>query len=398
MRTVRMLSGCLCVALAWNHARLAEAQTPTMPVPPAPTVLPAAHTADGPAPVAAPAGLPTTPQAPGRPPAPDRAAPPAVAPVFAEAAPAGTEAPGGAYAPQMLGDSLAYFSQVNFVNPTSLLLSPGQAVNVLVPVGSLAGSAFKIAENESPRPVDRVWANIDYYTAVYHSLRPGTAPHVRINREVIGGEKTFLGGDASIGIRVPVFEYNDSIGGTNGANLGDVTIVTKFALLRDNDSGSILSAGVCFTLPTGPGTGIIAPGGLNTFFPTENINPTIIQPWVGGIYKPSEQLYIHGFSSLAFPTDDSVPTVWFNDIGAGYYAYRGNCCAVIPTAELHLTTGLGHQGSQGFPVGVVDTLVAILGCHAAWNDGTTVTIGWGFPLTGPQPFANELLLQINRHF
>src|SRR5262249_4453869 len=148
---------------------------------------------------------------------------------------------------------------------------------------------------------------------------------------------------------------------------------------------------------TGPGVSITPfnPTGFAGPGPTDNINPTIIQPWIGGIYQTSNRFYVHGFSSLAFPTDGDVPTVWFNDIGAGYYAYRGGNCSVIPTVELHLTTGLGHQGSQGFPVGVVDTLVTILGLHVACSEGTLVTVGWGFPLTGPQPFANELICQIN---
>ena len=429
MRTVRFLSVCICVALAWSAAQRVSAQGPMVvlpdpvqpgvqpasppgqPVSPNPimakllalTHLPVSYTAD--APVATPTGpaMPTTPQAPGRPAPADMAAPPAAAPAFAEAAPAGTEAAGGAFAPQMLGDSVSYFSKVNFggiISPPS----PGfpQAPNVFIPAPALAGSAFKIADNESPLPQDRAFLDVNYFTAVFHSVRPKTFPQLRFTRTLLGFEKTFLGGDASFGIRVPTFELNDNAGGSSGAVLGDVTLISKFALLRDSASGWTVTGGLAVTVPTGPALSAVQfftpAGGFATPTSVTVVNPTIVQPYVGFYYNPSDRFYVHGFSSMAIASTDEVPTVWFNDLAAGWYAYRTSCCEIIPTVEMHLTDGLSHRGSQSYPVGVIDTLDTILGVHCVWHDGTVLTFGYGFPWTGPQPFASELICQLNHRF
>jgi hypothetical protein len=399
MRTIRILTGCVCAALAWNQARMAMAQSTLPSAQPNSPVSVVAQAPAGPQAPAAPKA-PTTPQAPAAP-AP-LSAPPA-APVLGEAAPAGTEACSGAYAPQMLGDSLAYLTRGQFGTVIVGPLIPGSTSLLIdVPVASLAGSAFKIADNDSPIPMDRCFLDLNYFTAVNHSIRPGGSPQLRVARELFGYEKTFLDGDASIEVRAPFFQLHDSAGGSF-SDFGDITLIAKFALLRDTSSGSVLTAGLALTLPTGPNTTVTSftpPTPVNPFgtASTTYIDPTIIQPFLGYLVYPMQDLYIHGFSSLAFATGDQVPTVWFNDIGAGYFVYRGDKISVIPTAELHLTTPFGHIGSQGSPIGVIDTLVATLGVHALWHDGTILTFGWGFPLTGPQPFANELLLQLNHRF
>ncbi len=420
MRTVRILSACVCGALAWNLARPAEAQgpslpdpgpvlnmpQPTFPVPPpppppsstGPSVLQrvVSFMADGP--VAVPTKpLPTTPQAPGRPAPADLAAPPAAAPVFAEAAPAGTEATGGAFAPQMLGDSLSYFSRGQFGSASTFSgISGSQIFNG--PVAALAGSAFKMADNDSPLPVDRVFLDVNYFTDIFHGARPTGSPDLRLTRYLLGGEKTFLGGDASVEIRVPIFQFDDNAGGSTTAMLGDITLISKFVLLRDSASGWTVSGGLDLTIPTGPGLAATQfNGGLAPVSVTD-INTTIWQPWAGFYYSPSDQLYVHGFSSLAIPTNDNVPVVWFNDVGVGYHIYRTGSCDIIPTVEAHLTFPFGHEGVDSFPVGVVTTFDTILGVHVAWTGGTILTLGYGFPWTGPQPFSSELICQINHRF
>ena len=116
-----------------------------------------------------------------------------------------------------------------------------QLRTILVPVSTAAG-AFKVADNESPRPQDRVCLTWNYFDGIQgppvgptgpvsmtqtttmqtsvpnRGLPPTTfattangtavypaAPQVvaNINREVFGFEKTFLDGRASIELRVP---------------------------------------------------------------------------------------------------------------------------------------------------------------------------------------------------
>jgi hypothetical protein len=414
MRNVRFLSGCICLVLAWNQVHTADAQVQT---PASPSHLPVMYMNDAPRGPQAPA----TPQAPARPPeakapeAPPAAQPPAVP--LTEPAPAGTEAPGGAYAPQMLGDSLVFFTQGIFgLNQQQINSLFGSGISPLVSISSnsgtlepftvaraLAGSGFKIADNESPRPQDRYFLNVNYFTAVWHGLRPdGFAPQVRLAREIFGMEKTFLDGDASVGMRVPFFQVHDQKGLSDISDIGNLTLFSKFVLLRNPDTGSLISAGAALTLPTGPETLIATVtstiGGTAIATVTDRVNPTYIQPFVGWIYNVDQDIYLQGFHSVAFSTDDSAPDIWFNDIGIGAYLYRGSSCSIVPIAELHLTTPFEQDSALAFPIGVPDTLIATLGTHFISNRGPVFTFGWGFPLTGPQPFANELIFQMNWPF
>src|SRR5262249_26438518 len=147
-------------------------------------------------------------------------------------------------------------------------------------------------------------------------------PDLRVGRETFGFEKTFLNGDASIGMRVPFFQLHNEEG-ASFSDVGDVTFITKFALVNNPDR--VLTAGLALTLPTGP-TFVTLPLVTTNAFDTpvitgEKVNPTIVQPFIAYLFA-GDNWYVHGFSSLAFFTDDSVSTEWYNDIGVGWYAYR----------------------------------------------------------------------------
>src|SRR5262249_14126916 len=66
----------------------------------------------------------------------------------------------------------------------------------------VSGGAVKIADNESPRPVDRIFLTYNFYD----NLNTFGGRDFDVHREVFGFEKTFLGGDASFGLRVPVLQ------------------------------------------------------------------------------------------------------------------------------------------------------------------------------------------------
>src|SRR5262249_49952 len=127
------------------------------------------------------------------------------------------------------------------------------AGNVPVP---FAMSGFKIADNEGPRPECRLFLTFDYFVHVFHGLGdPGQVapfetglapkqflqafglnrfPDLRVGRETFGFEKTFLNGDASIGMRVPFFQLHNEEG-ASFSDVGDVTFITKFALVNNPD-------------------------------------------------------------------------------------------------------------------------------------------------------------------
>src|SRR5262249_32090013 len=141
----------------------------------------------------------------------------------------------------------------------------------------------------------------------------GPAPSLRLARQMFGFEKTFLDGNASIEMRVPFFQVHDSAG-TSLTDLGNITVLTKWAFVNESseDQDTVLTVGMALTAPTGP----------NDVVAGTTINPTILQPYVGYLFG-NRNFFVQGFSEVAVSLSDSVPTVWFNDIGFDYYAYRG---------------------------------------------------------------------------
>jgi hypothetical protein len=97
--------------------------------------------------------------------------------------------------------------------------------------------AFKIQENESPRPADRVNLTFNYY----NSVDLGTKK-IDVQRETLGFEKTFLDGNASLGARLPFFQNLD-----NKDDMGDITLIGKFAFLNDRMTGNVISGGIAIT-------------------------------------------------------------------------------------------------------------------------------------------------------
>jgi hypothetical protein len=65
---------------------------------------------------------------------------------------------------------------------------------------------FRIAEEKAPRPVDRVFFTYNYYAniAIEAGVSSGETPGgINNQRDPIGFEKTFFGGDVSVGMRLP---------------------------------------------------------------------------------------------------------------------------------------------------------------------------------------------------
>ncbi len=155
-----------------------------------PPVLPGTPQGTEPRPLVPPEGQPPTP-APGE--------------AFAQAPEAGTQ-PAASYNPGMFGDvggasrrrgtaaggTTGAVGAVIGTRPGDVRLVSGDRIHVDAVVPWRL--SFKIAENESPRPVDRVFVTYNYYNDVdvFHFGSSRSDLH----REMIGFEKTFLGGDA----------------------------------------------------------------------------------------------------------------------------------------------------------------------------------------------------------
>lgn len=332
--------------------------------------------------------------------------------------------------PQSIGDSNGYLSAKRKITvPAIISLFPYGEFNssttsgttqltLYSPVASRAGSGIKMADDDSPRPLDRVFftynnfynmggtgpttiidsspTNLVYrlgYGGGYTSYAVPGIPGIIVNRELLGFEKTFLGGDASVEMRLPIFQTSRGYGDAAfaGDAIGDMSVILKYAMINDRETNNVLSAGLMLTLPTGPPIQTTA----------GNIDSVLFQPFVGYIYNVSV-FYLQGFSSLVVPTNPNDVTVLFNDIGMGCFLYRSESpdapvSSIVPTIETHVTTPLNNRGCGGV-VQASDIVSFTGGVHFGIGNRAWLTLGVNTPVTGPRPYDVESIVQFNYLF
>jgi hypothetical protein len=310
---------------------------------------------------------------------------------FAQAPAAGGSAE-LSFNPAMFGDLAG--SGIAFVNvpvvirggtpstPTSTLSTS----RVRVPI--ITHGSFKISDNESPRPTDRVFFTYNYYNRVE---APGlTFP---LNRELIGFEKTFLDGNASFGMRLP---FQQTSTGSNLAEftnheIADMTLIGKYAFINDRETGNVLSGGLALTVPSADHTVILADG--------HALRSVLFQPYVGWIINRGD-FFAQAFHSLVVPTDSRDLTEMNNDVGVGYWAYRnpdGFLRGIVPTVEGHLFTPLNHQNKNDLLYGP-DIFTLTAGVNFVMPGNSTLGAAVAVPLTGPRPDNIEAIVSFNFRF
>lgn len=266
-----------------------------------------------------------------------------------------------------------------------------------LPVNVVRG-AFKIAENESPRPTDRVYTTYNFFSDVNPTLSVPGLPITNVHRETFGIEKTLLDGNASIGFRLPLMQ----IGGPFNIarqSVGDLSIITKYAIINDwfdNGDGTVrggdvLSTGFVVTAPTGNAAAYSAL--------CPEIHPTVIQPYIGFL-KVWDRAFIQGFSSFAFPTDDRDTTFFFNSIQLGYRLYESPTDdrwlrSFSPIAECHVNTPLNNRGLYRLPIGSMDVVSFTGGGMFGIGRSAFLNVGCNVPVTGPKPYAIEAMAHLN---
>jgi hypothetical protein len=343
--------------------------------------------------------------------------------------PTATGETAAAFNAHMMGDFPARFAlrtvtvpglaSLTVVGPPTTLPGPPPVTTVagLVPVPAAVRvaipteGAFKVAENESPRPEDRVFLTYNFYdrltgppsapalatfsgklgrsTFFGSVFVPPTTLHTDVHREVLGFEKTFLGGSASVELRAPLIEQRGD-GSLDDADVGDLTLILKYAFVNDHVSGDVLSAGLAVTAPTGRDVPTVA----------GNIHPVLLQPYLGYIVNQGP-FYVEGFSSVVVPTDSRDVTLLFNDVSINYWLYRGpphqTLRFVIPTLEAHVTTPLDHRSTLD-PIFAPDLLVLTAGVHVGLGCASTLSLGVATPTLGQRAFDIEALAQFNWRF
>jgi hypothetical protein len=315
---------------------------------------------------------------------------------FAQAPEAGTQ-PATSFNPVIFGDLSG--SQSNFISRLAgLIATPTANPNqnkqqvrgnfVAVHAPAPFQTAIKISEDESPRPQNRFFVGYNYFNNVDKSFLAAGIPASDLHRQLVGFERTFLEGDASIGLRLPIFQL---VGNPDfvDSHVGDLSIILKYAFINNRSTGDVVSAGMLLATPTGQGLQVT---GQST------INPVIFQPFFGYILNAGD-VYVQGFTSLQVPTDARDITLLYNDIAVGYWLYRNNDTnstlkGVVPDLELHVNTPLNHRGITDFPIGFTDTVDLTAGSYFVFRRAT-LGMAVGVPLTGPKPFDVEAIANLN---
>lgn len=359
---------------------------------------------------------PTTPQPPAtqpqRPPAP---APPAQPQPqfnpFANAQPNQPFLARLSRAPDMFGDF--YQSQTAQFTTNGTAGGPRQELLHL----PLAGGSQRF-KNEHGRalPGDRIFGFYNLYTDAVQSspLSPGVqSTSANVNRFVVGFEKTFFDGNASIELRQPLsspisFASPDANFQTD--TIGNLVVNLKAMLFSDESQA--FSLGLAVNTPTGSDLSVALPKSTTSNFLIQN-NAVHLIPYLAYQAAPSEDFFFNGFLQFDTPTNANDvriqtgtgagrtfqnssltdQTLMYVDTSFGYWLYRDPDAewlnGLAGLLELHYTTALNNAdivraadqslviGSQ---TGRLDTLNMAFGLHTQLGRSTILRTAYITPL------------------
>jgi hypothetical protein len=335
---------------------------------------------------------------------------------------------GAAGALVMFGDQAPIFRIPSPPAPPSPPTPPLAPRPVSGLVARKAGTAvpwvrgYKMAENISPVPQDRVFFNFNYFNNINYPLFgriQSPINNVMIYTYQLGLEKTFLDGWGSIGIRDSINNFSarspiPALGGTTTA-MGDLNIFTKFILWQEWDqgpvpsgnfanflaqpqaNGGLISAGLSLGMPTGPSSFAGSP----TSFSFRALQ---MQPFIGYYFRRGN-LYFQGFESINVPLDPNDVTMLYNDVGLGYFIYRNEdpdafLSAIAPTFEVHVNVPLNH--TDVFNVrdlaGTATTVDFTYGINTLLGRRSLLSTAIVTPITGPRPFNYEVVAMLSIYF
>ena len=234
------------------------------------------------------------------------------------------------------------------------------------------GRSFKLAENMSPLPQDRLSFAFNYYDGVQEAQNRGFGGlmgGMKVYRYLFAFEKTFLDGLASIGVRESIDTltatsiYYPGLAGTSTA-LGDVNVFGKLVLWENLETpaasqggfnaavapvvgqlqGSVVTGGLSVRVPTGPSN---FAGSPFSFSPRD----VGIQPFLG-YYVSRGNWYLQGFESIDVPTSGENVTMLYSDMGLGYWLYRNQRPGALDSGHLADSgSARQHPADEYKPVG-----------------------------------------------
>jgi len=274
--------------------------------------------------------------------------------------------------------------------------APGSTVlrpvfrDVVVPLASRYNGIL-ITDNDSPRPVDRVYFGYNYYNNIGTSLNDGF-DRIDMHRQTLGFEKTFLDGNASFGMRLP-FIQTTGPSSVAQSNVGDLSLLLKYAFYNNLNTGDVASTGLVLTTPTGGGNDVILSDG-NT-----PANSVIFQPWLGGV-RMLPRGYAQGITSFLVPTDGRDPLLFNNSLALAYFLYQNAndrfVNALIPFVEAHVRTPLNNSDPDS-AIFFQNQTNLTFGTHFR-TVRSTLSPAFCVPLVGPKPYSGEFNLMLNVRF
>lgn len=314
-------------------------------------------------------------------------------------------------APAMIGDSFGGSFLLD--EPNSGSSSPIQTV-------SIAGGdrRFKIAENVSPIPRDRVFFNYNHFE---NALNDHLGRSIALDRYTAGIEKTVWDELASIELRLPVaqglnstqdFASND----TRGAELSNLSMAFKGVLIGGTDW--LISGGSTLTLPTGDGYVEAFAGDRNFFVDNDAVH---LAPFIGWLVLPRPQWFAQGFVQTDFDLNGNEvrssasghqgvlqdQNLLFVDASIGRWLMRRSARpsrlgGIAAIAELHYTMTMNeadYVGGIGNPYEHVDVLNLTAALHFQFGT-TSIRLGGAAPLRDDEErlYDAEIIAQWSRGF
>jgi hypothetical protein len=266
--------------------------------------------------------------------------------------------------------------------------------------------AFKISENQSPRPQDRFYFDFNFYNNVNKAANAFDGvpiKNMQAYRYLFGFEKTFDAGMGSFGLRFPINNLTadpisrpgfQSLSTPTRTAVGNLDVYAKYILKQNRQTGSLISAGLLVSAPTGPGRFAGAPY-------IHGLNDVSFQPFLGYICNRGDW-YFQGFSGFYFPTIVADTTLMYNDLAVGYFLLRNDdpgawLSAVVPSLEAHINTPFTHTNWHNrLDIASAPTVVSLTwGLNFQFQRSAILSCGYVLPVTNPQPFTGEFALLLN---
>ena len=305
------------------------------------------------------------------------------------------------------------------------LLSSGltAAVNLPNPSGGGLVGRNRYFENGSPIPRDRV-----FFTYNHVGGYRGLNVPFDVNRYVLGGEKTFWNGMASLEMRVPFAgtassdQFANSPGTVTATEFGNIGLLLKGLFI--STPTFMASVGLGVSLPTAESARVMM--GNTPFIVTQN-RTTLIQPIIGCAWAPNDRFYAQ--SGLQFDLDpygnpvsaangfggmsrignlnDQKYAYFDNAVGYWLYSNQGSetLTGVALQSELHYYNSFGGADS------VSNGLLTVTDVNSGLNvlNGTTgmifrfaeranLAVGVSYPLGGDRYYDWSLQTQLNYQF